>query len=84
VTRSTQQVTHDVTAHPKDVQRLLAEEPPVPEESATYQLMCQMPRYNAATLLDLHTHCREADRTWRREVTEFADYVIHLISLWPC
>lgn len=73
----------DVTTPPEDVHRLLAEEPPVPEESATYQLMCQMPRYDDATLVELHAHCQGADRRWRREVAAFADYVIDLIDLWP-
>lgn len=73
----------DVTTPPAEVHRLLADEPPVPEESATYQLMCQMPRYDATTLLDLHAHCREGSWRWRREVARFADYVIDLIDLWP-
>jgi tryptophanyl-tRNA synthetase len=73
----------DVTTPPEDVHRLLSTEPNIPEESATYQLMCQLPRYDAATLLDLHGHCRRADRAWQLEVGEFADYVIDLISLWP-
>ena len=73
----------DVTTTPDEVRRLLASEPPVPEESATYQLMCQLPRYDAAALLDLHAHCREAGPAWRRAVGELADYVIDLISLWP-
>lgn len=73
----------DVTTTPTDVNQLLAAEPPVPEESSTYQLMCQMPRYDAATLLDLHAHCREAGSTWQRKVAELADYVVDLIDLWP-
>ncbi|TVT55324.1 hypothetical protein FNH05_09705 [Amycolatopsis rhizosphaerae] len=73
----------DVTTPPSDVYRLLAAEPPIPEESATYQLMCQVPRYDASTLLELHAHCRESDRAWQQAVHEFADYVIDLISLWP-
>jgi hypothetical protein len=44
----------DVTAPPEEVHRLLAAEPPIPEESATYQLMCQVPRYDAGTRLNLH------------------------------
>jgi glycosyltransferase involved in cell wall biosynthesis len=74
----------DVTTTSEDLHRLLAEEAPVPEESVAYQLMCQMPRYDADTLLDLHAHCREAGPTWQRAVRGFADYVIGLISLWPC
>jgi tryptophanyl-tRNA synthetase len=74
----------DVATPPEEVQCLLAEEPPFPEESATYQLMCQMPRSDAAALIDLHEHCREGGRTWQREVVRFADYVISLIDLWPC
>jgi hypothetical protein len=73
----------DVTTPPGEVHGLLAAEPPLPEASATYQLRCQVPRYDAAALLNLHAHCREAGPTWRRAVAEFADYVVHLISLWP-
>lgn len=73
----------DVTTPPGDVHRLLADEPPIPEASATYQLMCQLPRYDATTLHDLHGHCREAGPAWRREVAELADYVIELNGLWP-
>ncbi len=73
----------DVTTAAKDVHRLLAEEAPNPEESIAYQVMCQMPRYNADALLDLHTHCQEAGPAWQRAVSEFADYVIDLISRWP-
>jgi len=73
----------DVTTLPDEVRCLLSEEPPVPEESATYQLMCQMPRYGAAPLLGLHAHCREAGAPWRREVATFTDYVIDLIGQWP-
>lgn len=73
----------DVTTPPQEVRRLLAEEPPIPEESTTYDLMCQMPPYDADTLLDLHAHCREAGPTWRREVAEFAEHVIDLIDRWP-
>jgi tryptophanyl-tRNA synthetase len=73
----------DVTTPPEELRRLLTAEPPIPEESATYQLMCQMPRYDAGTLLDLHAHCRDAGPAWQRAVREFTDYVIGLISLWP-
>jgi tryptophanyl-tRNA synthetase len=73
----------DVTTPPDDVRRLLADEPPIPEDSAAYQLMCQTPRYTATALFDLYARCREANRTWRREVAEFADYVIELSCLWP-
>jgi hypothetical protein len=73
----------DVTTPPKDVHRLLAAEPSIPEESATYQLMCQVPHYDADTLLDLHKHCIDDGPAWRRAVAGFADYVIELISLWP-
>lgn len=73
----------EVTARPEDVQCLLSNEPPCPEESATYQLMCQVPRYSAVTLLDLHAHCREGGPAWQRAVHEFAEYVISLIGLWP-
>lgn len=73
----------DVTTPPDDVHRLLSTEPNIPEESATYQLMCQLPRYDAATLLDLHAHCHEAGPAWQRAVREFADYVNDLFTLWP-
>jgi tryptophanyl-tRNA synthetase len=73
----------DVTTSPDEVCRLLAAEPPISEESATYQLMCQMPRYDAHTLRELHAHCREAGPAWQRAVREFSDHVIDLISLWP-
>ncbi|HEY2577903.1 MAG TPA: hypothetical protein VGI74_16480 [Streptosporangiaceae bacterium] len=73
----------DVITPLAEVHRLLVGEPPIPEESATYQLMCQMSRYDADTLLDLHAHCRRANPAWQRAVGEFADYVIDLISLWP-
>jgi tryptophanyl-tRNA synthetase len=73
----------NVTTPPEEVHRLLAAEPPIPEESATYQLMCQVPRYDAHTLLDLNAHCLRADPAWKRAVGEFADHVIDLISRWP-
>jgi tryptophanyl-tRNA synthetase len=73
----------DVTTPPEDVHRLLAAERPIPEDSAAYQLMCQLPRYDAGSLHDLHEHCRKADRAWRDAIRELADYVVHLISLWP-
>ncbi|MPZ67006.1 MAG: hypothetical protein GEU83_16345 [Pseudonocardiaceae bacterium] len=73
----------DMTTPPQDVHRLLAAEPPLPEASATYQLMCQVTRYEADALLDLHAHCLHASPPWQRAVAEFADYVIELISLWP-
>jgi tryptophanyl-tRNA synthetase len=73
----------DVNTTPEDVRRLLAAERPVPEDSATFQLMCQVPRYDAATLVDLHGRCRQDAPAWRREVLEFADYLIELIGMWP-
>lgn len=73
----------DMTTPPAEVRRLLAAEPPIPEESATYQLMCQMPRYDAHALLDLNARCLRAGSAWQRAVGEFADYVIDLTSLWP-
>jgi tryptophanyl-tRNA synthetase len=73
----------DVTTPPGEIHDRLAAEPPDPEASATYQLMCQVSRYDAAALLELHARCREAGPTWRRAVAEFADYVVHLTSLWP-
>jgi hypothetical protein len=68
---------------PEEVQPLLAGEPAIPEESATYELMCQVPRYDADDLLRLHAYCREAGPRWQLAVAEFTDYVIDLISLWP-
>jgi tryptophanyl-tRNA synthetase len=73
----------DVTTQPKEVHRLLAAEPAVPEESASYQLMCQIPGYHADTLRELDAQCREAGPAWCRAVRRFADHVVHLISLWP-
>ncbi len=73
----------DVTTPPDEVRRLLAAEPPIPEKSATYQLMCQVPRYDAHALLDLNAHCLRAGPLWQRAVGGFADYVIDLIRLWP-
>ena len=73
----------DVTTPPAEVRRLLADEPPLPERSATYQLMCQLPCYDATALLDLHRHCRKGGPPWRREVAQFADYLLDLINLWP-
>lgn len=73
----------DVATPPEAVVELLATEPPVPEESSAYQLMCQIPRYDAATLVELHVLCREAGPAWRRVVSEFADYVVDLIGRWP-
>ena len=73
----------DMNTPPERVRHLLVGEPPVPEESATYQLMCQMPFYDAATLLDLHAYCLEGSKAWRREVARFADYLIDLINRWP-
>ncbi|PKW18713.1 hypothetical protein [Saccharopolyspora spinosa] len=74
----------DVTTPPEEIGRLLTAEPPIPEESATYQLMCQLPRYDAAALLDLHEYCREAGPTWQRAVVDLTNHVIDVISLWPC
>lgn len=73
----------DVTTPPGEVGRLLTAEPPVPEESATYQLMCQMSRYDGATLLELHGHCREGGRRWQAEIRDFTDYVTGLTDRWP-
>jgi hypothetical protein len=73
----------DVRTPPDDVHRLLANEPNVPEKSATYQLMCQMPTYSGSELLDLDAYCREGGRKWQAEVRAFADYVVDLIRLWP-
>lgn len=73
----------DVTTSPIEMRRLLIDEPPAPEESATYQLMCQMTAYDAATLIELHAHCREGRRTWRREVARFTDYLVDLNDRWP-
>lgn len=73
----------DVTTPPGEVRRLLTAEPAVPEESATYQLMCQLPNYDATTLVDLYDHCCEADRAWQRAVNDLADQVNDLINKWP-
>lgn len=73
----------DMTTPATEIRRLLIDEPPAPEESATYQLMCQMPSYDAAALFDLHIHCREGRRTRRREVDCFTDYLVDLIGRWP-
>ncbi|MBN1172566.1 MAG: hypothetical protein JXA67_10380 [Micromonosporaceae bacterium] len=73
----------DVATPADQVRTLLAGEPCEPEESATYQLMCQMPRYDAERLIPLHSHCHGNTVVWRREVAEFTDYVIDLISRWP-
>lgn len=73
----------DATTPPGEVRRLLTAEPPVPEVSATYQLMCQMSRYDAATLLELHGHCRESGRRWQAEIRDFTDYVTGLTDRWP-
>jgi hypothetical protein len=73
----------DVVTRPEQVRSLFAAEPPIPEESATYQLMCQMPHYDADTLHDdLYSRCRRAGPTWLRAVDEFTDYVIELIDQW--
>jgi tryptophanyl-tRNA synthetase len=73
----------DVATPPDEIRRLLTAEPPVPEDSATYQLMCQLPTYHAPALLDLHAHCREGGVAWRREVARLTEEVIGLIELWP-
>jgi len=73
----------DVNTPEGEIHRLLAGESSVPEESATYQLMCQMPIYDAPALLELHAHCRRQSPRWRREVSRFAEYLADLGSLWP-
>jgi tryptophanyl-tRNA synthetase len=73
----------NVATPPEQIRRLLADEPADPERSATYQLMCQLPRYSAANLLDLHAYCREAGLVWNREVRDLCGYVIELTDLWP-
>jgi tryptophanyl-tRNA synthetase len=73
----------DVLTPPDAVRQLLAAEPAVPEESATFQLMCQLPRYDAAVLADLDGYCRRSDPAWRRAVREFTDYVLDLSGRWP-
>lgn len=45
--------------------------------------MCHLPRYDAASLLDLDARCREGGRAWQQAVRELGDYVVHLIGLWP-
>lgn len=73
----------DVDTPGIQVRRLLQDEPLVPEASVTYQLMCQLPRYDADRLAVLHGHCLEGGPRWRREVDELADYLTSLIDLWP-
>jgi len=73
----------DVATPPAQVYQLLAAERPVPEESAAYQLMCQLPRYGAAALLDLYGNCVEGGPAWRRDLRDLAEYVIGLHDLWP-
>lgn len=73
----------DVSTLPGDVERLLANLSSTPEQSAAYQLMCQMPCYDAAALIELHALCLEAGPSWDRALGVFADYLIHLIDLWP-
>jgi len=73
----------DVNTTGSDIHHLLADEPTSPEESATYQLMCQMPIYDAPALLELDAHCLRQTPTWRQEVGRFTDYLVHLSSLWP-
>lgn len=53
----------DVTVPPKDVHRLLARRAPIPAESTTYQLMCQMPRYDTRALMDLTDNASTAVRS---------------------
>lgn len=73
----------DTTTPPDEVRYLLESEPPIPDQSATYQLMCQLPRYDVDALRDLHVQCEEAASAWRRAVRDLAEYVVSLISLWP-
>ncbi|MGV1768050.1 hypothetical protein [Rhizobium rhizogenes] len=73
----------DVTTPPENVYRMLTSEPAAPEESTTYQLMCQIPFFGYQKLLDLAEHCREGGECWRSEVSKFADYVINVLEQWP-
>ncbi|MFD6452830.1 hypothetical protein ACWFRF_10085 [Nocardia sp. NPDC055165] len=73
----------DVSTRPEEVYPLLASEPPVPEESATYQLMCQLPKYDGERLRELHACCRTGGSAWDRSVRELSDYVVEMIALWP-
>lgn len=72
-----------VTNSHDEIRRLLLTEVTEPEQSATYQLMCQVPRYDAAALRDLHAYCQEDSRPWRYAVEEFAEYLTELCDLWP-
>lgn len=73
----------DVTTSADDIRRLLATGREVPEESATFQLMCQLPGYDGATLTDLYGRCRLGDPSWHRAVSQFTDQVVALVRLWP-
>ncbi|MGY2063187.1 hypothetical protein ACW9HQ_50555, partial [Nocardia gipuzkoensis] len=73
----------DVATPPDIARQLLTNEPSVPEESATYQLMCQFPDYDADALADLYTYCLEGGRPWQLAVDAFVDRVVDLTRLWP-
>lgn len=73
----------DVNTIPETVHQLLSGEPPEPTESATYQLMCQLPRYDAEQTERLATHCREGGPAWDRAVAGLTDYVLDLTRRWP-
>lgn len=73
----------DVTTPAAEVHRLLAGEPSEPSRSATYQLMCQLPRYDAGQLNELEMQCREGGRGWRHAVGELTEYITDLTRGWP-
>jgi tryptophanyl-tRNA synthetase len=73
----------DVDTAPAQVLQLLASEPADPAESATYQLMCQLPRYDAEQTERLAGHCLEGGAAWSRAVSDLTDYILDLTRRWP-
>jgi hypothetical protein len=73
----------DVTTPADAVRELLLGEPPFPERSATYQLMCELPHYGSEAPHDLRQRCLDGGPVWAREVALLTDYVVALIELWP-
>lgn len=54
-----------------------------PASSPVFQLMHRMPFFAGEQLIALHRHCAEGSPTWRREKERFADYLVHIMELWP-
>ena len=73
----------DVNTPPETVHDLLAHEPADPTASATYQLMCQLPCYDADRTGQLAAYCRENGPAWHRAVADLTDYIVDLIGRWP-